>query len=152
MSSRDDLLTPSLQDAGGEFRQIHSTSTLFCCAFFGGPFGVIAMSAWNSVLLRRKMDAIPLALALVLSIAFFIMLYGRGLPGMQIQDGDEGLSRVVLRVFALALFGAFWWLHRRFYRALAVSSIPSPSGILPGILFIVLGVALQVVFARWLMS
>ena len=43
----------------------------------------------------------------------------------------------------------FWWLHRRYYRGLKVSSIPPPSGILPGITFIVLGIALQVALANW---
>jgi len=147
MSARDDLLKPSLRDEGGEFRQIHSSSTLFACAFFGGPFAVIAMSACNSVLLRRKVDAIPLSAAFILSVALCVVLYGPGVFGL--QTPDRGETWAFMRVFGVVLFGAFWWLHRRYYRGLKVSSIPPPSGILPGITFIVLGIALQVALANW---
>ena len=108
------LLTPSLE---GGMRQIYSSSAMFGVAFFGGIFGVILFAALNSIKLKRlKTDLVWLLIAVVVAVVVYAGIF-------QYSTSEEIKSnfRVINRGGAFVLFGAFWLLYRKFYRALGTS-------------------------------
>ncbi len=109
----DPLLEPSLTQGSN---RIYSSSAMFGVAFFGGMVGVILFAALNSYHLKRlKTDAIWIVLAILLAVATYVAFF-------QIVDADQARSnfRLVNRIGAFALFAAFWFLHRLFYRSLGL--------------------------------
>jgi hypothetical protein len=150
MEVREDLLRPSLADGESGVRGIHSSSTLFACAFFGGPFAAIALASLDAYALRRRSDVIPLLAAAILTIALAIAVWRPELLGIRALDRGDLPGRLVLRAFALFLFAALWWMHRDTYRAMRTAGMAAPSGIGPGIACILLGVATQAALARLL--
>jgi hypothetical protein len=128
MSERDDLLRPSLQASDAGQKAIYSTTAGYLTAFFGGPFAAIGMSALNAWRLGRlRADALAMVAALALTFTVFAFLLrpdAFGQPDLEITTRS---IRLATRVLGLALFGAFWLLHKRYYRGMQLLGLPPPN-------------------------
>lgn len=143
MASIDELLKPTLRSGDGQHRAIYSTTAGYVTSFFGGPFAAIAMTTLNSWRLRRlATDALPLLAATTLSILIVVLIYRPQLLGLADFGLSGTLSRLLLRAYALALFGGAYLLHIRYYRNMEIMSLQSPNGWIAGAGCGVLGAAL----------
>ena len=140
MTSIDELLKPSLSDAGSTPTPIYSTTAGFATAFFGGPFAAVALTAVNSGRLRRLAADAPMLLALaavsLLIIAFCANPALFGQPDFRL--GNVGM-RLVGRGAGLGVFSVSWLMHRRYYRSMQVIGIEPPKGWIAGLACIVFG-------------
>lgn len=151
MTANDDLLRPSLEKADGTRKAIYSTTTGYLTAFIGGPFAAIAMAAVNSGRLRRlTRDALPLAAAIALSIGLYSFMARPewfGQAGLEFADRN---ARLGARIFALLLFGAFWLLHKRYYRGAELMGLEQPNPWIGGIVCVLVGTAATFLVNDWL--
>jgi hypothetical protein len=153
MTTHDDLLQPSLNTADAQRKAIYSTTAGYLTAFIGGPFAAIAMAAINSGRLRRlARDAVPLAVAILLSIglyAFFARPEHFAQAGLEFTDRS---ARFGARLFALLLFGAFWLLHKRYYRGAELLGLEQPNPWVGGIACVVFGTLATYLVNAWLVT
>lgn len=139
------LLEPTLS-LGDRVRPIYSVRAGFLLAFVGGPVAITIFSALNSNRLGRfARDAVYYGAAILVVIALvyvhgkFPSLFGGGGGG---ADGSTSADyfRYVLRFAGLGFFGVFYLMHRKQYRAMAVSGVEHPSPWLPAIACAVAGI------------
>jgi hypothetical protein len=130
MSGRDDidLLTPTLSAAHEQAPAIYSLTALVLTAFFGGPFAVIALTAMNSQRLDRVGHDLPVLvfqLAATVLLLYLLVRAGQVSPVSFIElPGDRLL---LIKAWALVLFGMSAALHGRFQRNMGVSPTPRPN-------------------------
>jgi hypothetical protein len=149
--SGDDLLRQSIGKVDNPQRPIYSATAGYLTAFFGGPFAAVGMAGLNAWRLGRlRTDALALAGCAALAVGLITFLLRPDLFG----PADFGFStrdvRIGARVLALLLFGAFWLLHRRYYRAMQLLGLEPPSPWLPAIACIVANVLLMMLLLRLL--
>lgn len=124
---RSDLLTPVLSQGDGQAPSIYSLTVILLAGFFGGPFAVIFLTAVNAQLLGRfPRDMFALLLALVATLALLYALVHvnpAAVPSFIDLPADQSL---LIRGWALLLFGVSAAMHGRAHRNLRVSSTPRP--------------------------
>jgi len=111
-------------------------------AFFGGPFAVIALTGINSHRLGRdNRDAAWLFLAVVVTLGVLALVYRSDhlFTAIALEPVPQN---ILIRAFALLLFGGSYLLHRRYYRSMALVGIDPPRA---------LPVALPIVFVGLLL-
>lgn len=142
MTGRDDtdLLTPTLSADAGPAPAIYSLTALVLTAFFGGPFAVIALSAINSQRLDRVGRDLPVLVfqvAATLLLLFMLVRAGHASPTPLIDLPDD--RPLLIKAWALVLFGMSATLHRRFQRNMGVSPTPRPNPWPAGLACVFLG-------------
>ena len=126
--SGNDLLRPSIGTVDSPQRPLYSATAGYLTAFFGGPFAATGMAGLNAWRLGRlRTDALALAggMAIAIGLVAFMLrpdLFGR--PEIDFATRDV---RIGMRVLALLLFGAFWLLHRRYYRGMQFLGLEAPN-------------------------
>lgn len=143
------LLQPSLSGDTGQLQPIYSATTMVLTAFFGGPFAIVAIAAINSERLQRTaQDVVWFIVAAIASVALIHLLYGdASFAGAAVARSIE--PRILLKAFSLALFAAFYALHRRAHRSMRFTELQAPSPWRTAIGCAVLGILLQVAVMRW---
>jgi hypothetical protein len=141
LSSLDELLKPTLEAGDGQQRAIYSTTAGYMTAFFGGPFAAIALTTLNSMRLKRlAADAWLLLGATLLSVLVTILLYRPQLLGQPDFALSDNMLRLLLRAYALGVFGAGYYVHKRYYRNMEVMGLQPPQAWAAGLGCIVVGV------------
>jgi hypothetical protein len=146
MNDPDDLLRPSLSGTSAQATAIYSATTGYVAAFLGGPVAAAVIALLNSWRLRRLKKDWPLAL--LAPVLLYAMLSWEFRSG-----GDEWLSRYLgssgprafRSVVGLLFFCGIYLLHYRSYRSMQLLGVKPPSGWVPGIIAVVVG--LCVIFA-----
>lgn len=151
----DDLLRPTLS----EYRQVpalYSSTAFFLSSFFGGPVGAAFYGLCNSQRLNRLWQDMPVIVAAA-SAAFFVVFLlqsGGQMPDIAqlIGAGERRALEITLRGLALAVFGAIYLMHRRFFRAARVSGTQPLSSWVPGIASVLLGFWANNAFIGWILA
>ncbi len=133
--SNDDLLRPTLSDYTRPPALYHTTGFAMS-AFFGGPVGAAVYSLANTTRLSRLKQDAPIVVvltAVALLIPMMLVRFGlfdalADLAGMTPQR----TGAMLLRGLGLAIFGAIYLLHRRFFRSARVSGCESPAELAGG--------------------
>jgi hypothetical protein len=151
LSDHDDLLRPPLSGTNVPATAIYSATTGYVAAFLGGPVAAAVIAMANSWRLRRLSKDWPLGL---LAIALlYAMLW------WELQNGgDEWLAqylgpsgpRVLQAVVSLLFFCGIYLLHYKSYRSMQLLGLKSPSGWVPGLIAIVIGIFVSYVFVSLL--
>ena len=147
MNDQDDLLSPSLSGTHAPAAAIYSATTGYVTAFLGGPVAAAVIALINSWRLRRLSKdwlLAPLAVALL-----YVMLWW----GYQ-QGGNKWLAAhlgssgpgALRSVVSLLFFCGIYLLHYKSYRSMQLLGIKSPSGWVPGIIAVLIGIAVTYVF------
>ncbi len=142
---RNQLLQPSLsRHAPG--RAPFSMQALFIASFFGGPAAAIGFGALNAARLARlRRDAPWIAGAALAWIGFEYAVAATDAGLALVARADIWLGRhaepVLARGLALLVFVGWLLRHRREQQAADLMGAPRPSGWLPGLGFIVAGIA-----------
>jgi hypothetical protein len=152
---RDDLLRPTLSG----YRQVpalYSSTGFFLSSFFGGPVGAAFFALCNSQRLNRLWRDMPVIVAAA-SAAFFVIFLlqsGGQIPdiGQLIGAGARRTLELTLRALALAVFGAIYLMHRRFFRAARVTGVQPLSIWVPGIAAVLLGFWANTAFIGWILA
>ena len=151
----DDLLRPTLS----EYRQvpaIYSSTGFFLSSFFGGPVGAAFFGLCNSQRLGRLWHDLPVILASASGAFFVIFLLHSGgqMPRVAelIGADDRRALEITLRALALAVFGAIYLLHRKFFRAARVSGTEPLASWVPGIASVLLGFWANTAFINWILA
>lgn len=148
----NELLQPSIAKVDGPQRAIYSTTAGYLTAFFGGPFAAIGMAGLNAWRLGRlRTDAPALAGGAALAVGLVVFLLRPDLFGQADLDFSTRDLRIGVRILALLLFGAFWFLHRRYYRGMQLLGLESPQPWPAAIACIVANFALMWLLLRALM-
>lgn len=152
--SRDELLRPSLKGTAIASAP-YSVQTTFFAAFFGGPFGAVAIAAINAIRLRRLRRDLPL-LALMLAAYIGAMVWllntasgAQAIAAMQSFAGSRAVN-LLHRAIALAIFGLGYALHAREQRSADVMALDRPNGWIAGLACIFGGIAADVALATLL--
>ena len=142
---RESLLTPSLTPSAAPAANLYSVQSGFLVAFFGGPFAIILYSALNSWKLRRPLEALAYLAALALCVAVIAGITAGWLP-LAWLAGIIGNSaaEVVWRALSIALFGAFYLMHRKQHRSAALFGAKPPSPWIPAIVCAVLAYGMKI--------
>ena len=153
--SNDDLLRPTLSDYTRPPALYHTTGFALS-AFFGGPVGAAIYSLANITRLSRlKQDAPVVIILSALALLMTKVLVYSGqfdalveLAGMTPRRTGE----LLLRGLGLAIFGAIYLLHRRFFRAARISGVkPLPSWPV-GIAAVLSGWAANAMLLVWILK
>jgi hypothetical protein len=123
----NDLLQPSIGRVDSPQRAIYSATAGYLTAFFGGPFAAIGMAGLNAWRLGRlRTDALALAGGIALAVGLVAFLLRPELFGYQELEFAARDVRIASRVLALLLFGAYWLMHRRYYRGMQILGLEPP--------------------------
>jgi len=153
--SNDDLLRPTLSDYTRPPALYHSTGFALA-GFFGGPVGAAVYSLANTTRLSRlKQDAPVVVILTVLALLIPMLLVRFGLfdaladlAGMTPRRTGE----VLLRGLGLAVFGAIYLLHRRFFRSARVSGLKALPSWPVGIAAVLSGWAANAALLVWILK
>ncbi len=141
---RENLLRPSLTDTPPSVALYPSYWSLLPGVFLG-PLPVILYSAVNSYKLRRAGDVLVYAVAFagMLVLMYLTMLRPSPQAFVWLQEitGFRNLFQGTLRMYAVALWAAFYWMHRQQHRSGGMM-LDVPSGWIPCIASAVVGGAL----------
>jgi hypothetical protein len=147
MNEHDDLLKPSLSGTNAQATAIYSATTGYLAAFIGGPIAAVTIALMNSWKLRRLSKDWPLAL-LALAVLHTMLFW-------ELRDGgDEWLTHYLgssgpsafRGVVSLLFFCGIYLLHYKSYRSMQLLGIKAPSGWVPGIIAIVIGLFVNFAF------
>lgn len=150
-----ELLRPTLSG----YRQapaLYGSTGFFLSSFFGGPVGAAFYALCNSQRLNRLWLDLPVILAM--AAAAFLLVYllqsGGQLPALgELLDANPRRTlEITLRALALAVFGAIYLMHRRFFRAARVTGIRPLSSWVPGIAALLLGIWSNSTFTGWILA
>ncbi len=142
MSDHDNLLRPSLSGTNVPANAIYSATTGYVVAFLGGPVAAAAIALTNSWRLRRLARDWPvalLALALLHAMLWWQLRQG-GYEWLTQHLGSTG-PQALRSVVSLLFFCGIYLLHYRSYRSMRLLGLKAPSGWVPGLIAIVIGVA-----------
>lgn len=144
----DHLLEPSLGDRGGG-ASIFSVRAGFFVAFFGGGFAAVIFGVLNSRRLNRLAQDwwIYVLGAIVFGAAAVCtghQLGGVPLDSLATAEGRDRarVLRMASRALALGYFGLIFLRHRRFHKAMELSTEDPPSPWVPGIAAAAAGAAI----------
>lgn len=146
----DDLLRPTLSD----YRKppsLYNSTGYFLSAFFGGPLGAGVYAAANSWRLERLQRDLPVIVAVV-AAAFLLLIESYKLGWVRELGGFLDMSParalgIVVRAVGLLCFGAFYLMHRTYFRAAQVSGVTPIAGWKPGIAAVLAGWAANIALA-----
>lgn len=142
---RESLLTPSLTPSAAPAAQLYSVQSGFLVAFFGGPLAIILYSALNSWKLRRPLEALAYLAALVLCVGVLVAIVTGLLPlGWLADIIGNSAAEVLWRALSIALFGAFYLMHRKQHRSAALFGAKPPSPWIPAIACAVLAYGMKI--------
>ena len=113
-------------------------------AFFGGPLAITIFSGVNSQRLGRLAKDLPAYLAGVAVFAALVYARFQYPDWFQSEGGSSTASRLASRGSALLLWGGFYLLHARYYRAMSVTGTQHPSPWVPALASIFLALAVSV--------
>ena len=147
------LLEPVLDESRAS-EPLFSNAANFWVAFLGGPFALLGFSWLNTKRLGRQSEDLWLyVLCAVLSIVGFAVVVGYAIQSDPALSADDDIwsaigshrreIRFVPRLMGVALYGVFFFLYRRFYKAAAMYRQEHPSPWSAGIGAVVLGGVLQ---------
>ena len=125
----DNLLEPTLS-ADGAIKPIFSTRAGFLLAFFGGGSAITFFSALNSERLGRLGRDLPAYLAgigLIAGLVYLQVEHPRLLETAEENGETTSYAVVAHRALGLLLWGGYYWLHNKHYRAMAVTGTRHPS-------------------------
>ena len=153
--SNQDLLHPTLSDYTRPPALYHTTGFALS-AFFGGPVGAAVYSLANTTRLSRfKQDApiVFILTALALLIPMMLVRFGQfdaltDFAGMTPRRTGE----ILLRALGLAIFGAIYLLHRRFFRSARVSGVKALPSWPVGIAAVLSGWAANAALLVWILK
>lgn len=146
----DDLLRPTLSD----YRKppsLYNSTGFFLSAFFGGPMGAgvyATANAWRLSRLSRDLPVfvVTVAAAYLLLIESWRLGWTRQLG--EFLDMSSGRAQsIVVRALGLACFGAFFFVHRTYFRSAQVSGVTPIAGWKPGIAAVLAGWAANIAMA-----
>ena len=147
MNDHDDLLRPSLSGTGAQATAIYSATTGYVAAFVGGPVAAAVVALINSWRLRRLTKDWPLALlALAFSYAMLAWELRRGGDEWLVQHLGSSGPRAFSSVVGLLFFCGIYLLHYRSYRSMQLLGVKAPSGWVPGIIAVVVGLGVTFAF------
>ncbi len=153
MNDHDDLLRPSLSGTNAQATAIYSATTGYVVAFLGGPVAAAIIALLNSWRLRRLSKDWPLALlAVAVLYAMLSWEYQKGGNAWLTQYLGSSGPRVLQSAVSLLFFCGIYLLHYRSYRSMQVLGLKAPSGWVPGIIAVVVGVFATYAFAALLHS
>ncbi len=142
-NNTDDLLTPTLSPGEVQAPAIYSLTASVVTAFFGGPFAVIALTAVNSWRLdevRRDTPVLALLAAATVGVIFLLTRADQvSLMAFIELPKDRAL---LIRAWALAVFGMCALLHQRVQRNMSFSTTPRPNPWPAGLACVMLGIVL----------
>ena len=140
-----DLLRPSIGRAEPT-RPLYSSTALFVPAFFGGPVAAAVIFGMNAARAGR----LPRDAAWLVCGALMLVV----VPWSTLEFWPEAAPklRLVIRAAGLLAAAAFYWRHRQLHRAQGLFGVASPSGWIPGVGAIVLGVGANLLVASWLVT
>jgi hypothetical protein len=147
MNDQDDLLRPSLSGTNAQATAIYSATTGYVAGFLGGPIAAAVIALMNSWRLRRLSKDWPLgllALALLYTMLWWEFRDG-GNEWLTRYLGSSG-PRVLRSVVSLLFFCGIYLLHYKSYRSMQLLGIKSPSGWVPGLIAIVIGLFVTFAF------
>jgi hypothetical protein len=151
----EDLLRPTL-DGTRDTPALYSSQAFFFTAFFGGPVAAAAYGLVNSHRLGRlRQEAAVFVGIAVAALTLFYALHELGALSSlsELMGGRQRRNyEIFMRAIALLAFGAGWLMHRRFYRAAAISGTDELPGWVPGIATGVVGALASGAFLRWIHS
>ncbi len=153
--SNQELLRPTLSDYTRPPALYHTTGFALS-AFFGGPVGAAVYSLANTTRLSRlKQDApiVVILTALALLIPMMLVRFGQfdaltDFAGMTPRRTGE----ILLRGLGLAIFGAIYLLHRRFFRSARVSGVKALPSWPVGIAAVLSGWAANAALLVWILK
>jgi hypothetical protein len=153
--SNQDLLRPTLSDYTRSPALYHTTGFALA-AFFGGPVGAAVYSLANTTRLSRlKQDAPIVVILTALALLIPMMLVRSGqfdaladFAGMT----PRGTGEILLRGLGLAIFGAIYLLHRRFFRSARVSGVKALPSWPVGIAAVLSGWAANAALLVWILK
>jgi len=153
--SNDDLLRPTLSDYTRPPALYHTTGFAMS-AFFGGPVGAAVYALANITRLSRlRQDAPVVVILTALALLVPMMLVRAGyfdalaeFAGMTPRRTGE----ILLRGLGLAIFGAIYLLHRRFFRSARVSGVEALPSWPVGIAAVLSGWAANATLLAWILK
>ena len=123
----NDLLQPSIGRVDSAQRPIYSVTAGYLTAFFGGPFAAVGMAGFNAWRLGRlRADALALAGGVAVAVGLIAFMLRPDLFGRADLEFATRDVRIASRALALALFGAYWFMHRRYYRGMRFLGLEPP--------------------------
>jgi len=123
----NDLLQPSIDRVDSPQRAIYSATAGYLTAFFGGPFAAVGMAGLNAWRLGRlRTDAMALAGGISVAVGLITFLLRPELFGRADLEFATRDVRIASRALALVLFGAYWLMHRRYYRGTRLLGLEPP--------------------------
>ena len=147
MSDHDDLLRPSLSGTNVPATAIYSATTGYVAAFLGGPVAAAVIAMMNSWRLRRLSKDWPLGLLAI--VLLHTMLWWEFQKGgnewLTAHLGSSG-PRALRSVVSLLFFCGIYLLHYRSYRSMQLLGLKPPSGWVPGIIAVVIGILVNYIF------
>lgn len=133
MSSRDELLRPSLGAQATPLHAPYSANIQFLAAFAGGPLAAVACWALNTHRLGRwRLDLPLLVPALLAAVGIHALLPSAAMAPLLAQLNawlGGGAAPLLVRALAIALAGLALWLHRRERRACELMGVAVPNGL-----------------------
>ena len=147
MSDHDDLLRPSLSGTNVPATAIYSATTGYVAAFLGGPVAAAVIAMINAYRLRRLSKDWPLAL-LAVALLYTMLRWEFEQGGKEWLTQHLGSSgpQALRSVVSLLFFCGIYLLHYKSYRSMQLLGIKSPSGWVPGIIAVLIGIAVTYVF------
>ncbi len=153
--SNHDLLRPTLSDYTRPPALYHTTGFALS-AFFGGPVGAAIYSLANTTRLSRlRQDALIIIILTALALLIPVMLVRFGqfdafadFAGMTPQR----TGAILLRGLGLAIFGAIYLMHRRFFRSARVSGLKALPSWPVGIASVLCGWAANAALLMWILK
>jgi len=115
---------------------IYSVRAAFLTSFFGGPIAAVLITLLNARRLRRLARDWPLALA---AVAILIALrWSMSRHALAVLEPILGQNTEALleELAGLGLFGIGYALHGPYHRSQSFLDLPTPNGLLTGILCI----------------
>ena len=144
MNHHDDLLQPSLAGTEASATSIYSATTGYVAAFLGGPVGAAVIALTNSWRLKRLAKDWPVVLlAIFITWAMVWWEVRMGGDAWLTQHLGSSGPRMLLRVTGLLFFCGIYALHYKSYRSMAVMGIQAPSGWVPGVVAVIVGISVM---------
>ena len=150
MSKSDisDLLTPSLS-ASTQPVAFYSVVAHLLVAWFGGPIGIaafVAVNLWQAGIIKKYLPIV--VIFAVVALAWTVALVASALDGLNLPwiDTEQSLFsqlRMANRVIAVSIFGVFYLICRRYFKASHLAGEPKHSPWIAGGACAIFGMALM---------
>ena len=153
MNENDDLLRPSLSGSNAPATAVYSAATGYVAAFLGGPVAGAVIAMLNARRLQRLHKDWPLALlavALLHALLWWELRQG-GSEWLVSHLGSTG-PNALYTVLGVLFFCGIYLLHYRSYRSMQLLGLKAPSGWVPGIVAVIIGMGVTYAFTSMLQT